>query len=75
MIVLQGFVELDEVFGGSRSDQEGSMSTRCCTCQRFGASQEPITPQRLLQKCSKHAPGTLRGMPPEASRASSQFVV
>ena len=31
MIVLEGFGELLEVFGGSRSGQEGSMSTKCCT--------------------------------------------
>ena len=52
MIVLEGFGELLEVFGGSRSGQEGSMSTKCCTCQRFGVSQEAISspspaPERL----------------------------
>ena len=65
MIVLEGLGELDEVFGGSRSGQEGSMSSKCCTCQRFRASQEAITsptpaPGRL-QECSRNAPGDYPG--------------
>ena len=42
MIVLEALGELVEVFGGSRSGQEGPMSTKCCTCQRFLDSQETI---------------------------------
>ena len=73
------FEALDEVFGGSRSGQEGSMSTKCRTCQRFRASQEAITSPapapRMLRECSGNAPEMLRGMLPEASRASLLFVV
>ena len=56
---------LDEVFGGSRSGQEGSMSTKCCTCQCFRASQEAISSPApapgMLRECSGNAPGDAPG--------------
>ena len=65
MIVLEALGEFDEVFGGSRSGQEGSMSTTCCTCPRFRASQEAITSPapapRMLPECSGNAPGDAPG--------------
>ena len=54
MIVLEGFGELLEVFGGSRSGQAGSM-----TMKRSPEGDNPPAP----------APSQLRQMPPEASRA------
>ena len=73
MIVLEGLGELLEVLGGSRSGQEGSMSTKYCTCQRFWSSQEaassPRPAPRMLRASSVPAPSRHRGMPPEASRA------
>ena len=68
MFILEALGELVEVFGGSRSGQEGPMSTKRCTCQRFGGSQEAIT-------SPTPAPGQLRGMPPGASRASLMIIV
>ena len=50
MIVLEGFGELLEVFGGSRSGQAGSMSTKRYTCQRLGALQKAITPSGASSK-------------------------
>ena len=65
MIVLEALGELHEVFGGSRSGQEGSMSTKWCACQRFWASKEAATspgmaPSRL-QVGSGSAPGDAPG--------------
>ena len=40
MTVVEAFGKLVEVFGGSRIGPEGSMSTKWCTCQRFGSPQE-----------------------------------
>ena len=68
MIVLEALGELGEVFGGSRIGQERSMSTTCCTCQRFGAPQEAAT-------SPAPAPEMLWGMPLEASRASLELIV
>ena len=75
MIVSEGFGERPEVFGGSRISQEGRNSTKRCTCPCFGASQEVTPPQRRLQVGSRNAPGRLRGMLPEASRASLMIIV
>ena len=75
MIVLEVLGELDEVFGGSRSGQEGSMNTKCCTCQLFGASQEAASSPGPAPKNSGPAPSRLRGIPPEASRASLMIIV
>ena len=77
MFVLEAPGELDEVFAGSRNGQEGSMSTTCCTRQRFPAPQEAMTsptpaPGRF-QGCSGNAPAMVWGMLPEASRASLEF--
>ena len=62
MIVLEALEELVEVFGVSMSGQEGLMSTKCCTCKRFLASQDAMSSPR-------RTPGQLRGRPQEASRA------
>ena len=60
MIVLEVLGEFDEVFGGSKSGREGSMSTKCCSCQRFGASQEAMTSPapapEMLRKYSRGCP-------------------
>ena len=79
MIVLEALGELVEVFGSSRIDQEGRKSTKRCTCQRFGASQEAVNsavphPGRF-QQGSESSPGRLRGIPLEASRASLIIIV
>ena len=58
MIVLEGLGEFLEVFGGSRSCQEGSMSTKRCTCQGvFELPKRPRVPQGWLQKGSRNSPG------------------
>ena len=64
MIILEALGELVEVLGGSRSGQEGPMSTKCCA-DVFEHPTRRLPPQRLLR------PGSdgLRGMPPEALRA------
>ena len=65
MIVLGAVGDLDDVFGGSRSGQEGYMSTKRCTCQRFrgsqGAAISPGLAPSRLQKCSRPAPGDAPG--------------
>ena len=67
MIVVEALGELVEAFGGSRIGHESPMSTKCCSCQRFGGSQEALCSPGGLQISSESASG-------DALEALGEFV-